>query len=186
MDGFVVLWVAVALAMFWSVGAHNRLVRLRSQTIAAFAAINDHFLRYVSLVRANASLMHDTGLAELVPQHADTLTQAWIGVDSAASQLETSLKMLSQRPLNGAAMSALQTAYSTLCSSWERLQSEPPDLAGHRVPEALQQDWSQVALSVAPASAEFNRLVLAYNEAISQFPASVLAWLFGFKPARPL
>lgn len=186
MDGFVLLWIVVALAVFWSVGAHNRLVHLRSQTITAFAPVNDHFSKYFALVRANASLMHDTGLAELVPQQADTLTQAWIGVDSAATQLEASLKMLSQRPLDGAAMSALQTAYSTLCSSWERLQSEPPDLAGHRVPEALQQDWSQVAVLIAPASVDFNRLVLAYNEAILQFPASVLAWLFGFKPARPL
>ena len=83
-------------------------------------------------------------------------------------------------------MSALQTAYSTLGTSWERLQSEPPDLAGHRIPEVLQQDWSQVALLISPARAEFNRLVVAYNEAIAQFPASLLAWLFAFNPARPL
>ena len=184
MDGFVVFWLLIALVVFWAVGAYNRLVRLRSQAIAAFAVVNEHFLRYVSLVRANASLMNDTGLAELVPQHTDTLTQAWIGVDSAATQFDASLKMVSQRPLDAAAMSAMQTAHSTLCSSWERLQNEPPDLAGHRIPEVLQQDWAQVAVLISPASADFNRLVVAHNDAISQFPASILAWLFGFKPAR--
>ncbi len=29
-------WVALAVILFWSVGAYNRLVRLRSQAIAAF------------------------------------------------------------------------------------------------------------------------------------------------------
>ena len=186
MDEFVILWIAVALIVFWAVGAYNRLVRLRSQTVQAFAAVNGQLCKYVALVRANGSLMNDTGLAELVPQHADTLTQAWIGVDSAATQFEDSLKKISQQPLDPAAMSALQTAYSTLGTSWERLQSEPPDLAGHRIPEVLQQDWSQVALLISPARAEFNRLVVAYNEAIAQFPASLLAWLFAFNPARPL
>ncbi|MFM2275791.1 MAG: hypothetical protein RL211_1663 [Pseudomonadota bacterium] len=184
MDAPVVFWLLVAVLVFWAVGAYNRLIRLRSQAIGAFAVVNEHFLRYIGLVRANASLMNNTGLAELVAQYTDTLTQAWIGVDGAATQFDASLKIVSQRPLDAVAMSAMQTAYSTLCSSWERLQNEPPDLAGHRIPEVLQQDWAQVAVLISPARADFNRLVVAYNEAISQFPASILAWLFGFKPAR--
>jgi LemA protein len=32
----------------------------------------------------------------------------------------------------------------------------------------------------------FNSAVAEYNEAIAQFPAVILAWLFGFHPARGL
>jgi LemA protein len=30
----------------------------------------------------------------------------------------------------------------------------------------------------------FDRAVSRYNEGIAQFPAALLAWLFGFKPGR--
>ena len=186
MDGFVILWIVAGLAVFWSVGAHNRLVRLRSQAIAAFAVVDDHFTKYVALVRSNAYLMNDSGLAELIPRPADGLAHVWSGLDGALTQFEVALKMTSQRPLDAGAMGALQTAYSTLRTSWERLQNEPPDLAGHRLPEVLQQEWSRISLLVASVSTDFNRLVRAYNEAITQFPASLLARLFGFKPARAL
>jgi hypothetical protein len=33
---------------------------------------------------------------------------------------------------------------------------------------------------------EFNRLVQAYNDAIDQFPASMLASLVGFRPAHSI
>jgi LemA protein len=184
MDGFVIFWAVVALIVFWGVGAHNRLVRVRSQAHKAFATVNEHFQAYVSLVRSNGSVMHDTGLAELALPPTDTLTQAWLGVDGAVTQFDASLRVLSLRPLDAAAMSAMQTAYVTLRSAWDRLQNEPPDLAGHRVPDSLQQDWGQIAIQVMPAAIEFNRLVEAYNDAVGQFPANILARLMGYKPAR--
>ena len=38
----------------------------------------------------------------------------------------------------------------------------------------------------AVARQQFNDAVAQYNRAIAQFPANVLAWLFGFQKARPL
>ena len=36
------------------------------------------------------------------------------------------------------------------------------------------------------ATEHFNLAVTRYNEAIAQFPAVILAWLFGFQPGRGL
>ena len=36
------------------------------------------------------------------------------------------------------------------------------------------------------ATETFNEAVARYNEAIGQFPAILLAWLFGFQPGRGL
>jgi LemA protein len=172
MNGFVLFWGCVALCVFWAVGAYNRLVRLRAQTSLAFAAVNEHFTKYVVLVRANASSAAD-----------DSLSLAWRGVESAATQFEVSLASVNQRPLDAAAMGAMNAAYAALCASWARLQEEPPDLAGERMPEALQQNWAQLAAVMTPVINDFNRLVTAYNQAISQFPANLLARLFGFRAA---
>ena len=56
MDEFVILWIAVALIVFWAVGAYNRLVRLRSQTVQAFAAVNEQLSKYVALARVTRQL----------------------------------------------------------------------------------------------------------------------------------
>jgi LemA protein len=36
------------------------------------------------------------------------------------------------------------------------------------------------------ARAEFNKAVARYNAAVTQFPAVLLARLFGFRPAQPM
>ena len=83
-------------------------------------------------------------------------------------------------------MRALKTAFETFCMSWSRLQNLPPDLAGSALPGALQSQWEQLAFQIEMARTEFNRAVVNYNEAINQFPALLLAWIFGFKSAQPI
>lgn len=83
-------------------------------------------------------------------------------------------------------MGALSTALETLYLSWSRLRDLPSDLAGAALPITLQSQWEHVALQAEIARTEFNRMVTNYNQAISQFPALLLAWLFGFRPAQPL
>ena len=40
--------------------------------------------------------------------------------------------------------------------------------------------------TIPEAVEQFNRAVADYNRAIAQFPAMLLAWVFDFKPGRPL
>ena len=42
------------------------------------------------------------------------------------------------------------------------------------------------ALHSASARQQFNDAALQYNAAVAQFPANLLAWLFGFKKAQTL
>ena len=43
-------WIVAAVALFWAVGAYNRLVRLRSDANAAFAALEAELTKQVKLV----------------------------------------------------------------------------------------------------------------------------------------
>lgn len=186
MSDSVMLWFAIAVLLFWSMGAYNRLVRLRSQGLVAFAALEGLLNQYVLLVKTNVP---DAGVAPSLPDSAqgqDASAGAWAGLAAAAEQFNASLKVAHAQPLNGATMGALRTAFETLCLSWARLRDLPPDLAGAALPGALQSQWEQVASQVEVARTEFNKRVVNYNEAIAQFPALLLAWVSGFKPAQPI
>ncbi|MEI8170690.1 MAG: LemA family protein [Rhodoferax sp.] len=186
MSDSVVVWVSIAVLIFWSMGAYNRLVRLRSHGITAFAALEGMLNQHVLIVKANAPLAEEQ-LPELkVPYSHDEATHAWIGLTAAADQFNASLKAAHAKPLNGATMLALRTALETLSLCWSRLRDLPPDLAGSALPGPLQTQWENVAVQADVARAEFNKRVDIYNEAIHQFPALLLAWVFGFKPAMPV
>lgn len=166
------IWVVWAVVLFWAVGAYNRLVRLRSQAITAFTPLEMQFIQYVTLVQGSFALPSDDEEAGLRA-----------GVLAAARQFESSLKAARAHPLDALAMRALQTAHETLCESWSRLRDEPPDLAGEALPTVLLQQWGRITLHADKARNEFNLQVQDYNDAIVQFPAHLLAWLFSFKPA---
>lgn len=186
MSDSVRVWFVIAVLLFWSMGAYNRLMRLRSQGIVAFAALEALFNQYVLLVKTN---FQDAGVVHFLPDSGpgqDTSSAAWAGLAAAAEQFNASLKVAHAQPLNGPTTRALRTALETLCLSWSRLSDLPPDLAGPALPSTLQSQWEQLASQVEMARTEFNKRVVNYNEAINQFPALLLAWVFGFKPAQPI
>ena len=173
MSDTVTVWALWAVMLFWAVGAYQRLVRMRAHAIAAFAPLDAQFGQYVALVKDNFS----TAANDFAPP-------AQAGLVGAALQFELSMKVALAHPMDALAMRALQTAHETLRTSWVRVRNEPPDLAGDPLPEALQQQWDHISLNAGEARTEFNRRVQEYNAAIQQFPARLLAWLFGFQHAH--
>lgn len=176
------LWsVALALLLFWAVGAYNRLVRLRSQALQAFGALA------LQLQRRNL-LAQGFGLpdaAEGGPPVAEAVA-ALAGLHAAAQQCAASLAAAKARPLDRPSMAALGAAQAVLLEAWQRLLAGLPERRGARTPDRQRAEWEQAALQLAAASDEFNQAVLRYNGAVAQFPASVLAAVFGLRRAGTL
>ncbi|HET8745617.1 MAG TPA: LemA family protein [Ramlibacter sp.] len=175
-------WVIAAVALFWAVGAYNRLVRLRSEANHAFAALEAELAKQVQLVQ------------ECVPPE-DEQTQSqftggsafWGGLQGAAAQLQASLSAARSRPLDPDRIAALGAAQEVLGMAWERAERDDAhDLAGPRLPENCSGERQQLVRMAQSATEHFNQAVVRYNEAIAQFPAILLAWLFGFHPGRGL
>jgi LemA protein len=181
-DSLIALVVA-ALLLFWAVGAYNRLVRLRSQALQAFGALAVQLRRHIALAQscASAAAAH-TGNT---PGH-EAPGSAPAGLEAAATQYLASVTAAKAKPLEPDAIAALASARGILAMAWQRMANEPHDLAGAPLPESLRAEWEQIVLQVASAADEFNQTVVRYNEAVGQFPALLLAWLFGFRAARPL
>lgn len=182
MDRSLAFWIAAAVALFWSVGAYNRLVRLRSDANSAFAALEVELTRQVQLVHAC-----------IPPDEAQPVTQFeggsafWAGLQGAAAQLAASLASARSKPLDPERIAALGAAQEVLGMAWERAERDDAhDLAGPRLPEDFSGERIQLVRMTQAATVHFNEAVARYNAAIAQFPAILLAWLFGFQPGRGL
>lgn len=180
------LWVVLAVLLFWSVGAYNRLVRLRRRVVAQFAALHGRLAHYLEL--ADTRLREAAGLAQAQAVAAAPGTHhagVWMALQGACTQFEAALQAGRRQPLDAAITAALRTAHDTLHVAWQRVQEEcarHPMLAEH----AQQAGWQDNHPLVAAARDEFNEAVRDHNRAISQFPALLLAHLFGFRSAGTL
>ncbi|MBA2965417.1 MULTISPECIES: LemA family protein [Ramlibacter] len=172
-------WIAAAVLLFWTVGAYNRLVRLRGEANAAFAVLDAELTRQVQLVD------------ELLPAGQEPPASLfmgegpsfWGGLQASAAQLAASLAAARQKPLEPGRIAALDAAQAVFADAWERAERDDAhDLAGPRLPDALIAARTHVTLQCIAAADRFSRAVAHYNAAIRQFPALLLAWLFGFRP----
>jgi LemA protein len=179
----VVSWTIAAVLLFWAVGAYNRLVRLRADANTSFAAVEGELARQVELVRRHLPPPEPTQPAPLDGEP----TSFWSALHAAAGQLAATLSAARSKPLDADNIAALSAAQEVLGMAWERAERDDAhDLAGPRLPDTVLLRRRQMLLASHSAIDNFNQAVARYNEAIAQFPALLLAWLFGFKPARAL
>jgi len=186
-------WVALALALFWFVGAYNRLVRLRSAALQAYAALDAALVRQLDFVHARTATLDAPTPWDLSANDS---------LQAAATQLGTLLATTRLRPLAPAGMAALGTAMHVLLAAWQHLHpdavvsfepdgtlSRPAPLGGKdEAPAAASQAlaWPEPSAAAEIARARFNLAVDGYNAAIAQFPALLVAWIMQLRPAAPL
>ena len=191
-------WLGAALLLFWFVGAYNRLVRLRSAALQAYATLDAALLRQLDFVQSRAQTPSD-GEALEPPAQAS--------LRAATVQLTTLLAATRLRPLDPAAVAALATALQVMLNGWQRLYpdavtsfdgdgtlSMPVPLGGPRdriaLPEPVQGSasfaWPEPSPAAEIARSQFNLAVRAYNAAIRQFPALLVAWVMQLRRAAEM
>jgi LemA protein len=181
----LLFWLLLALAVFWAVGAYNRLVLLRSQALAAFTALEPAFAKQVELVLSSLPDMGAKGQTRPADL-GDEVDTLWLALRAATSQFSASLAASRPRPMDARNAAALAAAWAVLAMAWDRLQNEAYDLAGPALPETLASQWRHLTSQLMPLREHFNQSVHRYNQAIGQFPALLLAWLFQLKPGHQL
>jgi len=192
MSTSLVFWLAAAVLLFWSVGAYNRLIRLRASALQAFAELDTRLREQAKVVRdclpATASPPADRTVDVADTEDLqDDMTAFWRGLAGAVAQFNATLGAARSGPLEPDAIAALHAAQGVLHMAWRRLQEDDAhDLAGAALPDTLQIQWQQSEAQVQKAAQAFNLAVKTYNHAISEFPALLIAWLFGLRPARAL
>src|SRR4051812_36269587 len=134
MSSSFVPWIAAAVLLFWTVGAYNRLVRLRGEANTAFAVLDTELTRQVQLVDG---LLPD-GEEQPASIFVGEGPSFWDGLQASAAQLAASLAAARHKPLDPERIEALEAAQAILADAWERAERDDAhDLAGSRLPDSL-------------------------------------------------
>lgn len=178
--GQVTALAVAALAVFWMVGAYNRLVALRNAIARAWQAVDD-----VQKKRGEALLALAAALrGPLDGEHGalDTLVAA-VGQGRQASEA------LAARPVAATLAAQWSAAEAALAAASARVLA----LAEHQ-PELREAEGVAAPLAAVKDSAGrlafsrqvYNEAAQNYTAAVQQFPTRLLTRLFGFAPAGRL
>lgn len=181
-----VWWLVLALMVCWAVGVYNRLTRMRARALEALGSLDKQLKAYRALLVEHWSEM---GVQLATPTAASwtlALPALWAGLLSQLDELEVASR---QARMQGPSIESLRTVSVSLVAVdrlWQDLCREPDDLTGPVVPPQLQHRWLENTARVEAARSYFNQIHHRYNEAIAQFPASVLARTMRFAPVATL
>ncbi len=175
----IFLAILVALAVFATV-LYNRLVTLRNAIGNAFAQIDVQLKRRYDLI---------PNLLETVRKYLQHERETLEAVTAARSAAQTAAGVARQNPASAGAVSALGTAEGLLGGVLGRLMAVTeayPELKADQTMRELAEELTSTENRVGFARQSYNDTVLDYNNAAGQFPANLVARLFGFEPAAML
>ena len=176
----LVLIAVLALLVFWSVGAYNRLIRLKNTIANAFGQID------VQLKRRYDLIPNLVEAAKKYLQHEQATLEA---VMVARNQARAASDVARSRPTNVLAVTTLAAAEQALGGSLGQLFAVAeayPELKADQTIRDLSEELTSTENKVGFARQAFNDAVLDYNNAQGQFPAVLVARLFSFAPSAML
>jgi len=173
MSDSLILWLSLALTVFWCVGLYNRLMRMRSRAFGALGSVDKHAQHFADLVR-------ELGLEAGAMQQS---LGPWAALLADLQALEFALKQAKATPTDAQCLRHLGQTLDGLQTTWRMLRAVPADLAGPVVPNAMEVRWETIAQRVGSAREGFNQIALKFNEALAQFPARLVVGMMGFRPS---
>ena len=180
MDG--VTWVVLAVvlvALFWAVGAYNRLVRLKNAIANAFGQIDVQLKRRHDLV---------PNLVEVARKYLAHEAETLEAVIAARNQARAAEQTAAASPLNAGALGALAGAEQMLGGALGRLFAVAeayPDLKADQTMRELSEEIASTENRIGFARQAYNDHVLEFNDSAAQFPTLIIARLFAFA-TRPM
>jgi LemA protein len=175
MSATVLFGLLAATTVFWCVGLHNRLMRMRARALDALGSVEKNLRSYASLIQV-----------QFPDEEGVYIPLEWAGLVSSVKALDGLCRLARNASLKEPPLSALARAVDAIDAQWALLRDQPADLAGPVMPEVMQRLWDEAALKVRTARGGFNQIVERYNEALQQFPASLAVGMMGFQMAGKL
>jgi len=166
--------VLAAVAVFWILGAYNRLVALRNAIDRAWAKVEE-----AQRLRAAAVAPLVAALREPLAAEQGAL-DALLAAQGASTQATTA--MSARKAPDGAATQwlAAESALTAAASRVFALLEQQAALSAQEPVAGLVRTWHELAPRLSFARQLFNDSAAAYDEALAQFPTRLLVPLFGF------
>ena len=176
--GTIVFWVIIAVIVFYLVSIYNGLVRGKNAFKNAFSQIDVQLQRRYDLIpnlveTAKGYMKHEKETLEAVIQARN---MAYKAEEKAVAN-----------PGDPAAMKSLASAEGQLGGAIGRLfalAESYPDLKANENMLNIQEELTSTENKVAFSRQGYNDAVTTYNTKREQFPAVLLAGMFGFGAAE--
>jgi LemA protein len=185
----LVFCAILATLFFWAVGAYNRLVVLRANVAKQFSAVDAQLLRVLVWLQGNLpasmrdmlSEMEEAALPEALLKNERDLKLLDI-----LEALSDSLDAARTEPLSPVVMQQVNENRLAL-AAWAKAEVRAGQ-SGEATwfIDPLPYKFDRLKAQAWPLMDAYNQAAAKYNEAVSQFPASVLAKQVKFVPAQTL
>jgi len=176
----IITIAVIALIVFWSVGAYNRLIKLRNEITNAFAQIDVQLKRRHDLI---------PNLVEVAKKYLEHERETLERVTAARAQVVAATDLVRSQPNQAGPIKSLNLAEGVLSSAMGRFQAiveSYPELKADQTMRDLSEELTHTENKVAFSRQLFNDATLDYNNSAQQFPANIVAGLFSFKAAAML
>ena len=173
----LVMIAVLAVLVFWAVGAYNRLVRLKNTIANAFGQIDVQLKRRYDLI---------PNLVEAAKKYLQHERETLEAVINARNHARAASDAVRSRPANAPAVLALAGAEQALSGALGglfALAEAYPELKADQTIRDLGEELASTENKVAFSRQAYNDAVLDFNNAQGQFPAVLIARLFGFAPS---
>lgn len=173
-------WIVLAAAAVAVIVIYNRLVRLRNAIANAFAQIDVQLKRRYDLI---------PNLVEVARKYLQHERETLEAVTAARNQAFAAADLARRNPAGAAPVAALDQAESVLGGALGRLMAVSeayPELKADRTMRELSEELTSTENRVGFARQAYNDAVLDFNNGAGQFPANLVAGVFGFAPAAML
>lgn len=176
----IVILAAIAMLIFWTVGAYNRLIRLRNEISNAFAQIDVQLKRRHDLI---------PNLVDVARKYLDHERETLERVTAARAQVMAATDLVKANPNQSGPIKSLGMAEGVLAgamSGFRAIIESYPELKADQTLRELGEELTHTENKVAFSRQLFNDATLEYNNAAHQFPTNIVAGVFGFRTAAML
>jgi len=174
------LLAGLVVCAFWMLGAHNRVVGLRSAIAEAWSQVDALLERRAQVITALGQVLWD-----LWPNGRGAVD----ALRSAQQQLQVAAHAVRPRPARAVTAASLASAEAALNATVARVLNQVESDAALHAHEGVATQMLalfEFGPQLIEARQRFNRAATAYNDAIAQFPTSLLAPVFRFEAAGSL
>ncbi|MDE2369638.1 MAG: LemA family protein [Burkholderiales bacterium] len=173
----IVALAFAAVAVFWILGAYNRLLALRNAVIQAWVKVDEALQQ-----RRRAADALLAGLREPLAAEQGALD----AMQAALTEAGAAAQRMGAKPLLPAHASAWLAAEAPLAAASSRvfaLLEHSADAEALAEPKAQAAAWREADARLSFARQLFNETARSYDEAIALLPTRLIAPAFGFTAA---
>ena len=168
---WLMVGLLLALLLFWMVGAHNRMVRLRADVVRQWGIVDVFWLKWLMRFQGAISARQILAWAS----EAEDLQ----ALQDASDLLVEALSDARSQPLDAQTLQNVVQLHEALMRCIDRVMLTAPDTVKPHLLSAQNKIVQSLPLALAP----YHLACHVYNEAIAQSPASWLARRLGLRPA---